>query len=74
MEAHQSKAIRLNGRDRQTALSQGTGAFVAIIGGLGAGGCEVSLRRARILGSIEMLGHALRTDPDEVPHGADAAT
>ncbi len=24
--------------------------------------------------SIEMLSHALRTDPDEVPHGADAAT
>jgi osmoprotectant transport system ATP-binding protein len=23
--------------------------------------------------SIEILGHALRTDPDEVPHGADAA-
>jgi osmoprotectant transport system ATP-binding protein len=23
--------------------------------------------------SIEMLGHALRTDPEEVPHGADAA-
>jgi osmoprotectant transport system ATP-binding protein len=23
--------------------------------------------------SIEILGHALRTDPEEVPHGADAA-
>ena len=23
--------------------------------------------------SIEVLGHALRTDPDQVPHGADAA-
>jgi hypothetical protein len=23
--------------------------------------------------SIEMLAHALRTDPDEVPSGADAA-
>jgi hypothetical protein len=24
--------------------------------------------------SIEILGHALRTDPEEVPTGADAAT
>jgi hypothetical protein len=24
--------------------------------------------------SIEILGHALRTDPEEVPSGADAAT
>jgi hypothetical protein len=23
--------------------------------------------------SIEILAHALRADPDEVPHGADAA-
>jgi osmoprotectant transport system ATP-binding protein len=30
--------------------------------------------RGEVVGvlSIEMLGHALRTDPDEVPHGADA--
>jgi hypothetical protein len=31
--------------------------------------------RGRVTGilSIEILGHALRADPDEVPHGADAA-
>jgi hypothetical protein len=29
----------------------------------------------RVVGvlSVEILAHALRTDPEEVPHGADAA-
>jgi hypothetical protein len=30
--------------------------------------------RGRVCGvlSIEILGHALKTDPEQVPHGADA--